>query len=409
MTRLEKPRPAIPRHEYAQRRDALREDARAAGLDGLLVWSMGGSTLDRYANVFYLTNHYDPGNVFFDVAPHFTGFGQAALVLPLGAPAILVVNQPDWRQDLVDCDQVRVARDLYEGVAVAIKDSALANARLGLTDEERMGLTAFRELTRHLPNARFERADELLLKRRRVKSAAELEVLRYASAVSVEMMNAMLETAVEGVTDGDVVAAGYDVACRVGAQPYDFAMASGPEDGHLWWARLPSWNWSRRYERGDIVHPDIYGVVDGYYYDFVRSKVVGDEPTPAQLEILEGAIGCINAACAAARGGNPARDVYAAGRTFLRENGLDHIEDVSSREATLSSDVLQSIGHGIGVGWDEPVLTPTTEIVLEPGMTLAIEQHVSRPGVGTVRYEETVIVTESEPEIMTAGCRSRWW
>jgi Xaa-Pro aminopeptidase len=61
------------------------------------------------------------------------------------------------------------------------------------------------------------------------------------------------------------------------------------------------------------------------------------------------------------------------------------------------------------VGWDEPVLTPTTELVLEPGMTLAIEQHVSRPDVGTVRYEETVIVTDGAPEIMTAGCKSRWW
>jgi Xaa-Pro aminopeptidase len=272
-----------------------------------------------------------------------------------------------------------------------------------------MGLTAFRELTRHLPELRLERADELLLTRRRVKSASELELLRYASAVSVEMMNAMLDATVEGVTDGEVVAAGYDVACRLGAQPYDFAMASGPEDGHLWWSRLPSWNWSRPYERGDIVHPDIYGSVDGYYYDFVRSKVVGEEPTPAQLEILEGAIGCIHAACAAAVAGNEARDIYAAGRAFLRDNGLDHVPDAAGEEATLSSDVLESIGHGIGVGWDEPVLTPTTEIVLEPGMTLAIEQHVSRPDAGTVRYEETVIVTDGEPEIMTAGCNSRWW
>jgi len=33
-------------------------------------------------------------------------------------------------------------------------------------------------------------------------------------------------------------------------------------------------------------------------------------------------------------------------------------------------------------------------------MVLAIEQHVSRPDVGTVRYEETVIATESAPENM---------
>ncbi len=171
-------RPQIPRDEYVSRRDVVRSDAREAGFEGLVVWSMGGSTLDRYGNVFYLSNHYDPGNVFFDVRPHFTGFGQGVIILPVDGPAILVVSQPDWRSDLVECDEVRVSRDLYAGVATAIKESGLSKARLGLTDEERVGLTAYRELTRELPNARLERADELLLRRRRVKSEAELEMMR---------------------------------------------------------------------------------------------------------------------------------------------------------------------------------------------------------------------------------------
>ena len=389
------------------RRDAARADARAAGLDGLLVWSMGGSTLDRYANVFYLTNHYDPGNVYPDVPPYFTGFGQATVVLPVDGPAILVVNQPDWRDDLVECDEVRVSRDLYAGAVRAVRDSGLERGRLGLTDEERTSVTAYKELVKGLPGATLERADELLMRRRRVKSPAELEMLRYASAVSVEMMNAMMETAaVEGRTDGDVAAAAYGVACRLGAQPYDFAMASGPEDGHLWWSRLPSWNWRRPYEKGDIVHPDIYGAVDGYYYDFVRSTVVGREPTDAQLEILEGAIGCIHAACRAARAGRRACDVHAAGKAHLRERDLGDEIDAADRPDDVAA---ESFGHGIGVGWDLPTITPLDETVLEPGMTLAIEHAVTRPGAGTARYEETVIVTDGEPEIMTAGCKARWW
>ena len=58
------PRPSIPREEYPQRRAAVRLAAQEAGLDGIVAWSMGGSTLDRYSSVFYLTNHYDAGNVF---------------------------------------------------------------------------------------------------------------------------------------------------------------------------------------------------------------------------------------------------------------------------------------------------------------------------------------------------------
>ena len=103
------PRPSIPKSEYALRRNRARQAAREAGLDGLVIWSMGGSTLDRYSNVFWLTNHYDAGNVYPDVAPLFTGFGQTVLILPVKGEAILVVNQPDWRDDLVNA-----ARQVHE-------------------------------------------------------------------------------------------------------------------------------------------------------------------------------------------------------------------------------------------------------------------------------------------------------
>src|SRR5262249_57041686 len=138
-------------------------------------------------------------------------------VLPVEGPAILVVNQPDWRQDLVDCEDVRVRRMLYDGVADALAECGLAGARLGLTDEERLPVAAQRAIAAALPGLRLERADDLLMEMRVVKSPAEIEMMRHASAVSVEIMNAMLGTVSEGRTDGDVVAAGFEVACRHGA------------------------------------------------------------------------------------------------------------------------------------------------------------------------------------------------
>lgn len=400
--------PSIPREEYAQRRDALRADARDAGLDGLLAWSTGGGTLDRFASVFYLANHYQP-QVMSPDGPFWTGFAQAAVVLPLDAPAVLVVDQPDWRTDLVEIDEVRVSRDVYAGVAAALRDAGLGRGCVGLTDEGRMGVAALRALESALPDATFPRADEIMMRRRVRKSLAELDMLRHASAVSVEIMNAMLGEAAEGRTDADLVAAGYRAACRLGAQPYDFAMASGPEDGHLWWARLPSWNWRRPYERGDIVHPDIYGAVDGYFYDFVRSTVVGGSPTPAQLEILEAGVGCIAAACDAARAGARARDVFEAGEGFLHDRGLTGEQQAPDGQPDLTTDELAVIGHGIGLGWEEPWLAPMVDDVLEPGMVLAIERHVTRRGVGTMRHEDVLIVSDGEPEILTRACPARWW
>ena len=402
-------RPSIPRSEYAVRRQLVRGAAAEAGLDGVVAWSMGGSTLDRYANVFWLTNHYEIGNVFPDVAPIFTGFGQAALVLPTNGESILVVNQPDWRDDLVESDRVWVRRDLYGGVVEALASAGLDRGRVGLADEERMSATALRALQSGLPDAELVRADELLLGLRLVKSPAEIQMMRYSSAVSSELVKAMFTEVAEGRTDGDVASAGYALAARLGAAPYDFAMASGPDDGHLWWARMPSFDWERPYRNGDIVHPDVYGAVGGYFYDFVRAIVVGGEPTPDQLEILEAAIACIHAACAAAVVGAKARDLYGACHGELARRGLSHRPDTDPKASILSADYLESAGHGIGVGWEPPTLTPYDETVLMPGMTLAVEQHVTKAGVGTVRFEETVLITENGPEIMTGGCPARWW
>ncbi len=357
--------PSIPRAEYGQRRDAARRVAAEAGFDGLLVWSMGGSTLDRYGNVFYLTNHYDGGNVIFDALGLYQGFGMAAVVLPVDGEAILVVNPPDWRDDLVDCDEVRVRRYLYDGVAEAIRDAGLSGARIGLTDAERIPLVAYTTVVDGVPDVTLAPADELMMGLRIVKSPAEVEMMRHASAVSVEMMNAMMRASVVGATDADVVVAGFAAGAPLGAHPYDFAMASGPEDGHLWWPRLPSWNFSRRYEPGDIVHPDIYGAVGGYFYDFVRSCVVGGEPSAGQLELLEAAIGCIHAACAIARPGTRGHELHAAVRAHLRERGVDH--EPPAAGVGLSTDVLEAAGHGIGCGWERPFITPHEDMELVAG------------------------------------------
>ena len=50
----------------------------------------------------------------------------------------------------------------------------------------------------------------------------------------------------------------------------------------------PAFDPHRRYQAGDLVHPDVYGCVNGYFYDFVRSTVVGGDPTAQQRELMEG-------------------------------------------------------------------------------------------------------------------------
>jgi Xaa-Pro aminopeptidase len=366
---------------------------------------MGGSTLDSYGDVFYLTNHFSVEPKAPNKRPHWTGFGHACVVLAVeDEEATLLVGPPNWRTDIVHVDEVRTGRDLYAATVRCLLDKGLAEKRIGICREDVLPLPLYHELVRNLPAASFEPADDLVENMRIRKSPAEIEMMRHASAVSVEMMSAMLRTAAVGRTDGDLAAVAFEVGTRYGATPYEFAFSSGPTSDNWYWPRLPAYDTTRRYVNGDLLHPDLFGCVDGYFYDFQRSLVVGG-PNPKQREALEAVVELIHHICDTLRPGARACDAHAAGVAWLRETGW---ADVMAAGTTDASD-FPAFGHGIGVGWEGPWIIPQDETVLEPGMTIAIEGAIQRPGAVTAILEETVLVTDGAPELMTAGCPTHWW
>ena len=98
--------------ECAARRARALTAADELGLTGLLVWSRGGSSYDRYADVYYLANHYMALFHAVDNPPHWASRGHCALVMPLHGEPALLLPADNWRPDEVTVGDVRVDQNL---------------------------------------------------------------------------------------------------------------------------------------------------------------------------------------------------------------------------------------------------------------------------------------------------------
>jgi len=121
----------IPAAEYTLRRERLRALAAERGLDGLLVVSRGANGADWGADVVYLTNHYSAFPQIPDRPGQWSGRGHSGLVMPVGEDGTLVVEVPDWREDLVHAGEVRVSLDLWAGLAETLRARGLASGHVG--------------------------------------------------------------------------------------------------------------------------------------------------------------------------------------------------------------------------------------------------------------------------------------
>src|SRR6185503_7290214 len=90
--------PGIAPAEFAERRRRAAELAKGEGLRGLLVFSRGGGTLDRYADVLYLTNFYTPFPYIPDLPGNWTARAHTSVILPVdGDPALNIDSPNDGR------------------------------------------------------------------------------------------------------------------------------------------------------------------------------------------------------------------------------------------------------------------------------------------------------------------------
>ncbi len=358
--------------------------------------SRGGAQTDSYADVLYLSGHYNVFTLLPDHPPHWSGHSHCAFVLGVEGEPTLVDGFGEVRTDLEAVDDVRVAPDLPAAVAAVLAEKGMAGERVGLAGANAMLAAPYRRLTDVAGKTELVPIDDAVEALRVRKTAAELDRIRASAEAGQAVMTAILRTAARGkCTEADAVAEGYAAAARAGVAMYDAAVSSGPHSSRYTYGRLPSWS-QRRLEPGELFHVDCYGSLDGYLFDFSRTTVVGRPPSAAQREVIEGAAASIDAGIAALRPGVSGGELFTLVRGELVQRGLAEEPQASGEGGGFEG--YDCHGHGFGLAWEWPWITPWETRTVEPSTAMAVECMAGTEAVGLVKLEQNAIVGDDGPE-----------
>ena len=162
---------------------------------------------------------------------------------------------------------------------------------------------------------------------------------------------------------------------------------------------------------GDIVSLDAGVIYKGYHSDAARTHAVGEVSEEAK-KLIQVTKECFFEGIKYAKAGNHLFDISGAIGRYAEERGYGVVRDLC--------------GHGIGTALHEAPEIPNygvglKGVKLRPGMTLAIEPMinigtyevdwldddwtvVTRDGSLSAHYENTILITEGEPRILSLTC-----
>jgi len=352
------------RVELEGRRGRARAIAAEAGCDAALVFGA-----DRHGQAFrYLTN-FEPV------------LGDMWLLLAEPPQCFLTFQwQIEEARQLSGLERWQGQFDPVPLVLEAVRETGAR--RVGVAGLERMPVPAYEALHDGLPNVELVDVGADIARLRRRKSPLETATLRTAAALTDRMLDTARAEVRPGLTENELVARVTAVALAAGGEnAFEPAVVAGVDEA------IPIRRATARAMRaGDTVMVDLGAATQGYQADATRTFVLGP-PSRRQLDAWDVVRRAYEATLELARPGVPCRELHRVASEIIEGAGFA---------------VAHRVGHGIGLAtsFEWPSLD-TEEAPLEPGVTICIEPGVYAAGIGNMKLEDDVLITEGGCELLT--------
>jgi Xaa-Pro dipeptidase len=231
-------------------------------------------------------------------------------------------------------------------------------------------------------------ASELLGPLRFSKTAAEQERMRRAGEMVSLGIDAALEQARPGMTELELKRQIENVLWANGAESVDFVLVQAGANSAIGHHRAGE----AEFRNGEPVLIDIAARRDGYFADITQQVFLGT-PSAEYIEMYELIAAAQEEGVRAARSGASAGDVDRATMRVIEAAALAELTGPRT-------------GHGIGLDVHEPPsVIEGDETQLVPGAVITVEPSIKLVGKFGIRIEDTVIVTDGDPQRVTRGAR----
>ncbi len=346
---------------HADRRERLRELVRAVGAEAALV--------TRLVNVRYLTG--------------FTGSNAALLVTDrddvLATDGRYVTQAGQESPGL----ELLVDRECATGLTARAGRKGLGRLAFEAHDVTVEGHATLQDVDGAPELVPLGHAVETL---RTVKDDTELALLREACSIGDLALRETLGRTAPGQTEREVARRLEAAMVELGADgiAFETIVAAGPNSA------IPHHRpTDREIVRGDLLKIDFGARYGGYHADCTRTVVVGREPEDWQREIYDVVRRAQRAGRHALAVGTDVRDVDAAARAVVVAAGY-------------GEQFPHGLGHGVGLEIHEaPLIGALADGRLAARTPVTVEPGVYLPGRGGVRIEDTLVVDEGVPELLT--------
>jgi Xaa-Pro aminopeptidase len=251
-----------------------------------------------------------------------------------------------------------------------------------------MRVLELRALERAAPAAAYVSLEDELHGLRAIKDTSEISAMRQAIAITERALHNLISQPVLGMAEREIAGRLEQEMMAAGADGIAFVIVvAGPNSANP--HAGPS---DRPVQEGDLLTIDCGVTKDGYLSDITRTFALG-KVHPRLADVYRTVKRANEAGRDAIRPGIAAQEVDRAARAVIAEAGYGEF-------------FIHRTGHGLGMeGHEPPYIVEGNLQSLEPGMVFTVEPGIYMPGVGGVRIEDNVAVTETGADCLTSFSR----